>query len=64
MKAYHKKYGFGEIIEDICGDCKENEVLFKPDNGIFDRTNIGGERVLFSPSKFDIFDKSELKIFD
>jgi len=31
-RVRHKKYGEGKIVEDICGDCKENEVMVKLDN--------------------------------
>jgi len=31
-KAYHKKYGVGVILRDSGKDCREGEVIFKPNN--------------------------------
>lgn len=63
MRAYHKKYGFGIIIEDIEKQCLEHECIFKPDGGVFDRTTDSGSQYAhFVPALYDIFEKSELEI--
>ena len=65
-KAEHIKYGFGFIIKDSCGDCREGEVLFMPDEGIFDKCKaapsayFGYSRAHHEPAVFDIVLKNEL----
>lgn len=59
-RAEHPKYGLGWVIEDVEGDCKDYEVLFMPDGGVFDRTNCSSLYAHFVPAKFDIFNKDEL----
>lgn len=36
-RAEHIKYGLGYTLKDVDGLCHENEVFFKPDDGITDR---------------------------
>ena len=59
MRAIHKKYGIGYIIEDIEGSCNSDEVVFKPDNGCPNVTSMG--RDFFTTASFDIVYEKDLE---
>ena len=62
MRKTHIKYGAGEVINDHQGLCNNDEVMFKPDNGIFDRLiQPDSCKALSITASYDIVYKSDLK---
>jgi len=61
MRKFHIKYGWGKIISDPEGLCKESEVMFKPDDGMHDKCVPADSVYAFhKPATYDIVDKKDL----
>lgn len=60
-RAEHIKYSLGYTLKDVDGLCHENEVFFKPDDGITDRLQSADSVYAFSTTaKYDIVLKKDL----
>ena len=61
MRAIHIKYGLGYIIYDVGNLCNADEVMFKPDDGIFDRLiQPDSRKALSVVAPYDIVNKSDV----